>query len=548
MQTQPRTVSGFTNRLKALYYRSAFYRLSLMTDRPARLNLPPQDMLPANGTRGAALARGEFAFQGQSFLLEAPEWAPEYSAVPWQSTLHGFSWLRDLKAYGGDASRRIARAFVSDWMAEFDQWHPVAWRADVMGTRLASWLTLHDFFLSSAEDQFRLSVYDSIARQTHHLARHIKKIKNNRDVIATLRGFLLSSIALGKDDYVGLALELYNETLPSQFLPDGGPVDRSPGTAARYLRQMVEARGALRAARYVVPDEWQSFIDRLAAFVKFFRHGDGGLALFHGTTEYEPIYLDTLLNASEAKARAFKSAEDTGYERLQAGRTSIIMDTGVAPSAPYDTETHASVLSFEMSCGKERIIVNCGSEPGAGPWHNALRATAAHSALCIADTNSVEIVRDQGIGKRGPARVPIERGVEKSGDSVTALHDGYLQNFGVVHQRTLALNGAGDELTGEDLLKRIEQSDNPSDHEFAIRFHFAPHAQIILSQDQQSALIRLGSGAGWRLRCNDARLLIEPSIYCGRSGETQRIQQIVINHILIGPDVTVNWSFKREKK
>ncbi len=82
-------------------------------------------------------------------------------------------------------------------------------------------------------------------------------------------------------------------------------------------------------------------------------------------------------------------------------------------------------LSFEMSHGRERIIVNCGAYRGPKPnWWRVARASAAHSVLVVADTNSVEIRADGTLG-RSPtsvaASVPSTRASNGSPRPMTAI-------------------------------------------------------------------------------------------------------------------------------
>ena len=73
----------------------------------------------------------------------------------WLAELHGFDWLRDLRAVGGDAARRRARDLVGDWIERQTSWQEIAWRPDVLATRLHAWLGQHDFFCASADDLYR---------------------------------------------------------------------------------------------------------------------------------------------------------------------------------------------------------------------------------------------------------------------------------------------------------------------------------------------------------------------------------------------------------
>ena len=54
-------------------------------------------------------------------------------------------------------------------------------------------------------------------------------------------------------------------------------------------------------------------------------------------------------------SRISASLTTSGYERLAAGRTTIIMDCN-----QNDNRQYAGSLSFEMSVGRDRLIVNCG--------------------------------------------------------------------------------------------------------------------------------------------------------------------------------------------
>ena len=64
------------------------------------------------------------------------------------------------------------------------------------------------------------------------------------------------------------------------------------------------------------------------------------------------------------------------------------MDCGT----PSIEKTHAGALSFELSHGSEKIVVNCGSpHVNNKKWSDAMRSTAAHSTLAIDEINSSDI-------------------------------------------------------------------------------------------------------------------------------------------------------------
>ena len=65
----------------------------------------------------------------------------------------------------------------------------------------------------------------------------------------------------------------------------------------------------------------------------------------------------------------------------------------------------------------------------------ALRTTAAHSTLTVADTNSTAINADGSLGK-GVGDVVVDRAEDNDFSRIDASHDGYVRPFGLLHQRT----------------------------------------------------------------------------------------------------------------
>ena len=76
-----------------------------------------------------------------------------------------------------------------------------------------------------------------------------------------------------------------DDELDRQILSDGGQIERSPAVQLAVMRHLVDIRAALREAQEETPPGLQNAIDRMAPMLRFFRHGDGGLALFNDSDE-----------------------------------------------------------------------------------------------------------------------------------------------------------------------------------------------------------------------------------------------------------------------
>jgi uncharacterized heparinase superfamily protein len=267
-------------------------------------------------------------------------------------------------------------------------------------------------------------------------------------------------------------------------------------------------------------------IERAALMLRFFRHGDGGFALFNGAVEGDAAAITLALARAETKGRTPPSAPDSGFERLQGGGTVVLFECGAPPAPGFAAAAQAGTLSFEMSHGAQRIVVNCGAAPGE-PWHAALAATAAHSTAIVADTSSA------------PVAVTRQR-AEHGGDLWTAAtHDGYDKAFGLTHGRQLFLTADGDDLRGEDSLTGRAGSG------FVIRFHLHPAIEAALQPESQAVLLHLPDGTRWRLRAEGAVLSLGDSVYAG-AGPPRKTAQVLLDGHVGSNGARVRWAIRRD--
>ncbi len=534
-----------------LLYASPIYRYTLVARTPADLATIPPDAWPGNADRGAAILVDELSFLSETLRSGDMTWQPVGMSDAWLAELHGFDWLRDLRAIGGDAARRRARDLVGDWIKQQTGWHEVAWRPDVMATRLHTWLGHHDFFCASADDDYRRRYLASIARQAKHLARVLPGGVEGAGLIRATKGLITVGVALPRNEALARqGIRQLERAVERQIRPDGGHISRNPQTQAAVLRDLVDVRSALRAAGNDIPAFLMAAIDRASPFLRMLRHNDGGLALFNGAGEGQDWLIDMLLAQADARGRAPARAPYSQFERMVANRTVVLLDTGAPPQAGLDTSAHASTLSMEISVGKERIITNCGARPGnREPWATMQRSTAAHSTLVVDDTNSSEILPDGTFGRR-PKQVDTERDEDEGSHWVTAHHDGYVPVFGLTHERRVYLAAGGDDIRGEDVLTRAGGTPPRVGRGFALRFHLHPAVQASLVQNGSAVLLRLPSGAGWRLIAEGGTLSLAESIYLGTTEDVRRTEQVVVSGTL-NNDTTaarIKWALKRVPK
>ena len=536
-----------------LLYASPVYRFTLLGRAPRDLALVPPDAWPGSADRGATIVNGEFSFFGETVRGGLRAWRPGGMSDAWLAELHGFDWLRDLRALGGDGARRQARDLVGDWLVRQSSWQEIAWRPDVMGCRLFTWLGQHDFFCASADDDYRQNYLTSLVRQAKHLSRVLPRGTDGAGLILAAKGLIAAGVSLpGHSAWTAQGLKLLERACAQQILADGGHVSRNPAIQSQVLRHLVDTRSALLAARREVPAFLMAAIDRAAPFLRMLRHNDGGLALFNGANEGPGWLIDMLLAQADSRGRPLTSAPHSGFERIVANRTIVLLDTGAPTRSPIDANAHASTLATEISVGRERIIVNCGARPGARePWTQVQRSTAAHSTMVVDDTNSTEVFATGKAGRR-PGNILIDRNDENGSVWLSASHDGYGPLFGVTHQRRLYVDASGDDIRGEDLVVQEGDGKRPP-RGFALRFHLHPSVQASLVQNGSAVLLRPPSGVGWRLMADGGTVSLAESVYLGGGDEVRRSEQIVVSGVFDPPDedgaiARVKWALKKVPK
>jgi uncharacterized heparinase superfamily protein len=508
-------------------------RMSRVPDAPAQ---PTRDPWLGDLEQGAQIMRGELVLAGGGIALRPGGFADTSANPLLRAAMHGFTWLRDLRALGTDAARMRARALVSDWIGE-PELERLADRPDVIGARIAAWLGHYDFFAASADDGFRQRLMARLVADARILAAALPAEELDARALTAVKGLIAAAVALPEHaTFLTRALRVLPQELNRQILPDGCHCERSPAQQLAVLQDLVEIRALLQAAGAPAPEPLVRAIERMAPALRLLRHGDGGLALFNGTREESPTLIEQVLTQAGRAGRVPAQLAEGGFHRLQTGRTVLIMDCGAPAPPKLDRNAHAGTLSFELSIGRERLIVNCGAAPGAGPmWRDACRATAAHSTLVIAETSSATL-QPEGLGHR-PETVEVSRQEANGAHWLHASHDGWLTPFGAIHGRRIYMAESGEDIRGEDAVEAADPQP------FVVRFHLHPTVEASLQQDGEAVLLRLPSGTGWRLRADGAKVSLEESVYLG--GPTpQRSEQVVLAATQDGPQ-QVRWAITR---
>jgi uncharacterized heparinase superfamily protein len=530
-----------------LTYNSPLYNWSLGGTVPHQLVFSPCDPWPGDAGRGRWLLRsGVFTIGGDTLALHNANWTPKDVEPIWLEHINGFDWLRDLRALGGDQGRRTARLMIENWIGKYGAWHETTWRADILGRRLSNWLAAYDFFGDSADEKFQNLFFDSVVRQLRHLSRAVPSQLSGIPFLYALKGLAYGGLTFERrENYLELALHYLDDEIDKQILSDGGHVTRNPQMLLEAIRILIDIRSALRQGGYPVIPKIQHALDRAVPALRFFRHGDGGFALFNNTQRHEAEVIKNTVMQAGSRARTLNSLPQTGYERISMGRSLMIADVGKPPIWPHDQLAHIAPLSFEFSHGRERIFVNCGTHPTCPNWQDALRSTPAHNTLIINDRNMCDLHKDGSMGHR-PKTIVVDRD-DKSKETVLvdACHDGYVPINGITHRRRFYMTDKGHDFRGEDNLTCAVGLATP--HDIALRFHLHPMVKVSLIKNGEEALLRLNNGMGWRFTIIGGDLALENSVYLEEGTRPRKTKQLVVSGKMDSDHRQFKWALQLEK-
>jgi len=527
----------------------------MWSGRTDRLIIAPHDLRTADATRAAEIYAGRFVFAGKIvtcngrsiFELEPP-------SEDWEVALLGFGWLRHLRAADTALTRANARALVDDWMSNQGRKRPVARRADVLARRVISLLSQAPLVLGDTDGKFYRRYLRGLTREIRYL-RYTMLDVDGVPRLQVLIALCYASLCLANQGrHIRATTRKLSDELQRQILPDGGHISRNPGALIELLIDLLPLRQTFAARNIAPPPALLNAVDRMMPMLRFFRHGDGSFALFNGMSSAPSDLLATLLAYDDTHGAPMSNMPHTGFQRLDAGAMAVIMDTGPPPPPSVSQDAHAGCLSFELSAGLSRIVINCGMpSTSRDNWRAFARSTAAHSTLTYRETSSCQFVGLSAMKRllhgapvvSGPTHVESYREVVTNGVMLTTSHDGYLPRFGAMHRRALMMAHDGSRLDGEDSVTpapggRIKGAET----DFAVRFHLHPSVKASRHSDGRGVMLVLPNREVWTFEALDDKVDLEDSVFLAGNDGPRRTAQIVIRQDARHAP-SVRWSFVR---
>ena len=466
-------------------------------------DFPPPTVEGANSA--AEILGGRLSFIGRTERIGfPPAWDRRDLPKLWLYNLHYHEFLWEL-------SYEDARAVVLDWISG----HPpgagqTGWEAYPISLRLVNWCTLfcgRHVARTLDDEAFCQALWMSIRDQARHLERNIEWHLMANHLLENAVALAVVGSCFGHpeaDRWLKRGCTLLERELPEQILADGGHVERSPMYQSRVLYDLrvLMATAEPRLTALVGP-----YVTPATGVLRAMTHPDGDIALLNDSA----LGVYPMPESVAHEAGPFALAETGYYGARNDEGDYVICDVGPMGPDYQPGHGHADLLSFELSLGGSRVVVDSGVstyEPGA--MRDYCRSTRAHNTVEIGGADQAELWGAFRVGRRAVPTV-VEWRASPSRFTLSAEHGGYAHLAGSPrHRRRLEWQGLG-VLTITDEVFAARPVDAVA------RLHLHPECQVDAFTDSGCTLRFAGGGAdvsweGWQ------GVELTDSSYCPRFG------------------------------
>ena len=458
------------------------------------------------------------------------------------NNLNSFFWLfsLDLKS-----SKKATQNIILQWIEKNQKYNSKSWEIDIIAKRIIAWISCSNLTYEDGNLSYREKFNALVKKQTNHLINEIEKSEWIDDKMIGCAAIILTGLTYqDKNSYLNSGLNLLKKIIKFSFDNDGFPKSRNIRQLNFYLKYFVLIREWLKESQNEIPEYIDENIYYLGQAYAFIWKNNKKDFLFNGNHETNNIEFDKYL---KRLGYNFKNQNNElgGYAILNNKKIALAMDVGPSPNEKFSSNYQAGSLSFEIISSGKKLICNSGYFQNYKHRLNEIsKSSAVHSTLTLDDRSSCKFTKNSGsLSKVSQGLKIIKKNIvfEKNYWKISSTHDGYLKQYGIIHDREIEFYPEQMKFIGHD---KIISKNNTKNLKFEIRFHLEPNVKVMKTQDSKSILIDL-DGEGWKFKSNNNSINIDNGLYFGRKNSFTNNQNLFISGMTNTENQTIKWELTK---
>ncbi len=451
--------------------------------------------------------------------------------------LNNFFWFfsLDLKS-----SKKSAQSVVLNWINNNNKYNENSWEFNTTAKRIIAWLSNHQLTYEESDQIFRSKFDHIIQKQTNHLLNEINNPNRRENKLIGCAAIILVGLAYkNKKNYIDNGLSHLKNIVKSSIDNKGFTKSRNIRELIFYLKYFIIIREWFKESLNIVPEHIDETIFYLGSNYAFVWQNIKQDIFFNGNFSSENHEFDQYLKRF---GYTFKSqiSENGGYAILKNKKVILAMDIGANPIKNLSHNYQAGALSFEIFSNDKKLISNSGYFQDSKNQLNKLsKSSSSQNTLIVEDYSSCNFIKKKSnlIVYKGLKILKKNIINETNYWKISATHDGYLEKFGLTHERVIEFYPEQSKFIGQDKIVRL----NPiKEIKFDIRFHLNPSSKVMKTQDKKYILIDLDE-EGWKFSCDKIDINIDNGLYFGNKNSYRENQNICISGMNIEKEQIIKW-------
>jgi len=456
--------------------------------------------------------------------------------------LHSFYWLFtiDLKS-----TKKITHSIIQNWIKKNQNYNSEIWEIDILSKRIISWISNFQITYEDTSEEYKFIFNNSIMKQTNHLINEINRSEKVDNKMIGCTAIILTGLSYNKEKFLSYGLDLLKKIINSSFDGEYFPKSRNIRQLLFYLKNFILIRELLKESLNEIPEYLNEIIHYSGKAYIFLIGSIKQSLLFNGNNDSNLSDFDKYLNLYKYKF-SYNSYELGGYSVLKNKNIIMAMDIGSAPEKKYSENYQSGPLSFEAIYKGNKIICNSGYFQNHKHKLNKIsKSSVAHSTLILNNKSASTFRKKNGLNMLENGLKSLDKNIvfEKNFWSIKSSHNGYLKEFGTIHERTLEFFPESEKFLGRD---KLIKKKNFKSTVFEIRFHLMPNSKVTKTQDNRTVLIEL-ENSGWRFYTNHEIIDIETGLYFGKKNRYIENQNIFISGNTLKEDQLIEWEISKIK-